>query len=256
MRTVQFTRFAYSQQLLSTNEYAMNLSNKDPKHNLCLYTYDQTAGRGQIGRKWYSGVGENLSCTFIWQDVSLSAKAQFQINMAFALTIYQLIDSKLGSLSMQSSQSPSPVTIKWPNDIYVGDQKIAGLLIQNVLKGENISTCLLGVGINVNTLSFPSDLSNPISLSQLLGRDQDLLSLQLQLADLLGLFLSNSFAYPARQRALYEELLYRQGVVSGFVEDGKKFSGEILGVTEAGKLRVLVAGEERWFNFRELGYVL
>jgi len=256
MRTVQFTRFTYLQQLLSTNEYAMSLSNTDPKHNICLYTYDQTAGRGQIGRKWYSGVGENLSCTFIWQEVSLSAKEQFHINMAFALSIYQLIDSKLAQLSSRSLQSPPPVSIKWPNDIYVGDQKLAGLLIQNVLKGEKISTCLLGVGINVNTQIFPADLPNPVSLAQLLGEPLELLTLQLELADLLGQFLSNSFAYPARQRALYEELLYRAGVVSEFTQDGMSFSGEILGVTGLGKLRVKVAGEEREFNFREIGYVL
>jgi len=251
MITVHFPRFIYMDEVSSTNEYAMSLSsNTDPKQNLCLYTYNQTAGRGQIGRNWYSSKGENLTCTFIWQDISLPAKEQFRINIAFTLAIHQLVQSQLESISTPK------ISIKWPNDIYIGDKKIAGILIQNVLKGDKISTCLLGIGMNINSQSFPADLPNPISLSQVVGDSLALSPLLQQLGAMLGLFLSNSQTYPERQRSLYENLLYRRNQFSEYEEADMRFQGKILGVTEAGKLRMSVGDEERQFNFRELKYVI
>lgn len=251
MRSLQFTRFIYKKQLESTNESAMiALSNKGPSHNFCLYTYDQTAGRGQIGRKWYSGSGENLTATYTWQEVGLPAKEQFRINMAFALAIYQLIHAQLEPSMAET------VSIKWPNDIYIGDRKVAGILIRNVLKGDRIATCLMGVGINVNAPSFPPDLPNPVSLFQLSQQSTSLMALQLELAELLSRFLDDCFSYPQRQRALYIELLYRRNSVAAYEAEGERFQGEILGVTEVGKLRMRVGEQERQYSFREVQHVI
>ena len=242
--SMQIKHFIYLAEHPSTNDYAINsLSNNDPKRNTCVYTYNQTMGRGQIGRKWYSGTDKNISCSFRYYLSDFKVKDQFLLNIAFSLAIKDFV----------STYVSQKVLIKWPNDIYVNDQKIAGLLIQNMVRSEQISSTILGVGINVNEDNFPAELPNPTSIVMLSKQTQDLLELQLYLADCVR----KRMGQPTEQlKEEYLSSLYRIDTASTYLIDGEKQEGIIRGVAEDGKLQLELGGQRRLFSFRELEFII
>lgn len=243
----QIDRYIYLAECDSTNNLALlNLSNNGPKENICIYTYNQSAGRGQIGRKWYSGSGKNLTCSFRIPLDAYPVSQQFYLNMAFALAVKDFIRRFISD----------EVSIKWPNDIYVGDKKIAGLLIQNTLRAEYISSTILGVGINVNETDFPSDLPNPVSLQQLVGIPQDLLTLQQLLAAIVMDKLERLLERAQDYRNEYLNALFRKGVPASYIVADTDVTGIIQGISESGKLEVAFNGRSRLFSFREIAYVI
>ena len=148
--------------------------------------------------------------------------------------------------------------LKWPNDLYVEKQKLAGILIQNTLVGKRLEATYLGVGFNVNERDFPPDLPNPTSLSLLTGRHYELLDLQWALTTAVSNQLSNLVATLDDPESLYTrylDLLYLKDQIGVYEVDGQKVSGIIRGVTPEGKLRLELEEGERAFGFRELGYV-
>ena len=114
---------------------------------------EQTKGRGQRGNRWSSQPGENLTFSLIVKDFRIKANEQSAISQATALSLTKL----LGRYGIEAR-------IKWPNDIYAGDNKICGILIENSLKGMEIDWSIIGIGLNVNQTSFPEDLPNPTSM--------------------------------------------------------------------------------------------
>ena len=114
---------------------------------------EQTKGRGQRGNRWSSQPGENLTFSLIVKDFRIKANEQSAISQATALSLTKL----LGRHGIEAR-------IKWPNDIYAGDNKICGILIENSLKGMEIDWSIIGIGLNVNQTSFPEDLPNPTSM--------------------------------------------------------------------------------------------
>ena len=114
---------------------------------------EQTKGRGQRGNTWLSMPGENLTFSLIVKDFRIKANEQSAISQATALSLTKL----LGRYGIEAR-------IKWPNDIYAGDNKICGILIENSLKGMEIDWSIIGIGLNVNQTSFPEHLPNPTSM--------------------------------------------------------------------------------------------
>ena len=114
---------------------------------------EQTKGRGQHGNTWLSMPGENLTFSLIVKDFRIKANEQSAISQATALSLTKI----LGRYGIEAR-------IKWPNDIYAGDNKICGILIENSLKGMEIDWSIIGIGLNVNQTSFPEDLPNPTSM--------------------------------------------------------------------------------------------
>ena len=114
---------------------------------------EQTKGRGQRGNTWLSLAGENLTFSLIVKDFRIKANEQSAISQATALSLTKL----LGRHGIEAR-------IKWPNDIYAGDNKICGILIENSLKGMEIDWSIICIGLNVNQTSFPEDLPNPTSM--------------------------------------------------------------------------------------------
>lgn len=136
----------------STNSEAMrNLHNVEGNS---VWSADfQTAGRGQRGNKWHSTRALNLTFSILLKDVPLAPHLQHYISMISALAVADYIKSK-----------GIDARIKWPNDIYVGDRKICGMLIENILGSDTLSASIIGIGINLNQTEFDSALSNPTSL--------------------------------------------------------------------------------------------
>lgn len=119
---------------------------------------EQTKGRGQRGNRWSSQPGENLTFSLVVKDFRIKANEQSAISQATALSLVDLL-----------SRHEIKARIKWPNDIYAGDEKICGILIENSLKGSEIDWSIIGIGLNVNQTAFPEDLPNPTSIKLCTG---------------------------------------------------------------------------------------
>ena len=119
---------------------------------------EQTKGRGQRGNRWSSQPGENLTFSLVVKDFRIKANEQSAISQATALSLVDLL-----------SRHEIKARIKWPNDIYAGDEKICGILIENSLKGSAIDWSIIGIGLNVNQTAFPEDLPNPTSMKLCTG---------------------------------------------------------------------------------------
>ena len=119
----------------------------------------QTAGRGQRGNHWEAERGKNLLFGFLFHPTLVPVTHQFALSEALALAVRAALAEHAGG----------GVTVKWPNDVYWHDYKIAGMLLEHDVCGTQIATTLTGVGINVNQTVFESDAPNPISLMKITG---------------------------------------------------------------------------------------
>jgi len=146
--------FQHYEKLDSTNEKATEyLSKNNPSEGTVISTYYQQKGRGQIGSLWESEPDKNISLSIILYPRFVPLVQQFSFNQAIALGVYDFISSNIGKA----------VKVKWPNDVYVGLKKIAGILIQNSLAQGHIQSSIVGLGININQSDFLSDAPNPTS---------------------------------------------------------------------------------------------
>lgn len=145
----------------STNRFAWEyLAKTKPSEGTAIYADEQTAGKGQFGSTWQSPAGLNLYVSFIFYPRFVNAKDHFRFNQTIALALCEAVRSY--GLDAQ---------IKWPNDIYVGEQKLCGILIETNLQGTWLDQAVVGIGWNLNQASFPPHLPKATSLLQLLGRE-------------------------------------------------------------------------------------
>lgn len=137
---------------------------------------EQTAGRGQRGNTWEATPGDNLTFSMILPEPPVKPASQFAISEAFALAIADVLDEYLDIVAYRMDLDSDELycTVKWPNDIYVGDRKICGILIQHSVTGDSISQSVLSAGINLNQEKFLSDAPNPVSVIQLTGYITDI----------------------------------------------------------------------------------
>ena len=127
----------------------------------------QTAGRGQGRHTWVSPAGENLTFSLLLRFGESNLR---ELKATEGVRITQL--ATVSMLSFLASEGVS-ARIKWPNDVWVGEKKICGMLIENILNGEMITESIVGIGLNLNQLTFDPALPNPVSLHQLTGRFYD-----------------------------------------------------------------------------------
>lgn len=158
------------EKLDSTNSYvAANATSLPSMTMVC--TREQTAGRGQRGNTWESTPGENLTLSLLHRPAGVPARCQFAISEAVALAVADT----LADYNIEAN-------VKWPNDIYIGDSKICGILIEHSLFGSEIQHTISGIGLNVNQRQFLSDAPNPVSMWQLSGEEYDLTEVRARLA--------------------------------------------------------------------------
>lgn len=228
----------------STNAHALLLLSKsNPPGGTVISTRNQTAGRGQIGSSWESEPGQNISLSIILYPGFLLAQNQFLLNQAMSLAMFDLVSKYLPKTK-----------IKWPNDIYVGDEKIAGILIQNSISGSHLRTSVVGIGLNVNQTHFTSNAPNPTSFKLLSGKDFELDKLIAQLcqcAEQRYLNLKAGKIVPLQSD--YRQQLYRLEVSSQFQRaSGEIFQGKICGVSPSGKLQVQVQDKTEEFDLKQI----
>ena len=164
-------------QLRSTNQLLAEQWKQEPglSEACALVSFNQTAGRGQQNNSWESEAGKNIAYSVFLRPVHINPNNSFVLSQAVSLATVELLDT----LNIKAS-------IKWPNDIYVQDKKIAGILIENLIQGKSLLGCIAGIGLNVNQEHFTSDAPNPVSIVQLCGQNQDLHTLTLSLHRQIG----------------------------------------------------------------------
>ena len=139
------------QRVDSSNNYARELvRDKMPIEGTVIVAEEQTSGRGQRANLWVTEPKKNLTCSYILKPVFLAAKDQFMLSTAVALAVFDTASEFLPT---------NEVKIKWPNDVLVDGKKVAGILIENSLRGMNLENSIIGIGLNVNQVDFSDGLN-------------------------------------------------------------------------------------------------
>lgn len=229
----------------STNDEARD---KRYRHGDVVWAERQTAGRGQRGHVWHSPEGENLTFSLVLEPQFLPVSEQFLLSEAIALALTDTF-AKYGI----------DTRIKWTNDIYAGDRKIVGMLIEHNCSGTTLSRTVAGIGINVNQTEFDPALPNPVSMAQLTGRTFDR-------EEVLGTFLETcerryeQLCRGDREnlQAAYRARMYRQGERHIYRIPGRgETEGTIEGVRPTGELLVRhTDGTQGEYLFGEIEFVL
>lgn len=212
----------------------------DGSRNLVVWADYQTAGRGCGTNSWESERRKNLTFSLLIHPTDMPATKQFHVSMSMSLAICDVLGKQVGDLS-----------IKWPNDIYWRDGKIAGMLIEHTLKGSVIKDSIIGVGLNVNQREFHSDAPNPVSLWQICEHETDCEQL---LRDILGVFPQYLMQDDVRKQ--YLSMLYRRHGFYPYCDRNGPFMAQLVSVEQDGHL-VLEDdnGHERRYVFKEVRFI-
>ena len=271
----------YIEQTNSTNTLMREMLARGrwPEGDTCLRAGFQTAGRGQQGNGWESAPDENLLCSILVErekTVALKEENLFDINVLAAVGLHRAIHRATTShspdnyetLSRENPLGGVPLTVKWPNDLYSGDRKLAGILVETAVIGHEVKYAIIGIGLNVNQTEFRSDAPNPVSLRQITGETYDLDLLMNQLLA----SIREVQAWPRNEWwAYYRAHLYRREGWYPFVErevstaptmnadtaaEGQ-FLARIEDILPTGEMVLLdQKGKERKYHFKQIRYVV
>jgi BirA family biotin operon repressor/biotin-[acetyl-CoA-carboxylase] ligase len=226
----------------STNNFAAKLINDQICQNTAVILADeQSAGKGQMGNTWESAPAANLLCSFVWKPDNLSVTDQTKISWMISLSVHKLL-LRLGI----------DASIKWPNDIYVGSQKIAGILIENQLEGNDISWVIAGIGLNVNQCQF--ETTNATSVQLLTGTTFRIKTILNELTDIINGYLRQWNTKESSLKSDYESLLYQKAQNAVYADAHGEFEGEILGVQDDGRLQIKVLNDLRIYSLKEIQF--
>ncbi len=209
---------------------------------------DQHAGKGQKGTVWESEPGKNLTISLLLTPNFLDPKHQFVLTAAISLAIARWLEQL----------TKVTVKIKWPNDLYIEDRKIGGILIENILKGKTWKSAIVGIGINVNQITFPATIKeHATSVKQILHRDCQVSEL---LPDLCRHIEREYMALKSDRfetvLADYTQRLYRLGELHPYLVDGIRVPGVLSGVSETGRLQIDFNGHRVDFDIKEIAFVI
>lgn len=233
----------------STNSYASEMLRQIalPEGSV-VYTFNQQKGRGQRGSSWESEPNMNVALSLVLYPKFLASDKQFLLTKTASLAVADLMSEIL-----DGRHKNYRVKIKWPNDIYVNERKIAGILIENTLRESLIQNSVIGIGLNVNQVEFGSSIK-AVSLAELTGKEFSLMQVQERLLEFLeARYLQLKANKLETLDNAYLERLYRKGVWAEYISSGQTFEGKITGVSSTGKLRMeLTNSEVREFDMREI----
>ena len=225
----------FIEQTNSTNTLLKELIAKGQEPDF-IYAGYQTAGRGQTGNSWESEKGKNLICSILLPP----NKNLYFLNIAVSVAILRLFDE--------------PLTIKWPNDIYWKDKKLAGILLENAIIGNEVKYTIAGIGLNVNQTEFVSDAPNPVSLKQINGKEYAIDSLMQDLLEAVHTVLNEP------EEAVWSEYkahLYRREGYWPFADQNGTFEAQIEDVLPSGEIVLRDKnGQLHTYGFKQIKYIL
>ena len=194
---------------------------------LTIITREQTAGRGQRGRKWEDNPGESLLMSVVVRPKHM-AERQFPFNAAVATAIVEVL---------QNYSEHWDIRIKWPNDIIVNDKKAGGVLIENVLRGNQWAYAIVGFGLNVNQQQISDELPYATSLAIAAGRSFNMEEIRNAIREKILLNVYEESPETSVMK-LYNEYLYRRNSWQGFSDGQKEWVAEVKNVSPEGQLLV------------------
>jgi BirA family biotin operon repressor/biotin-[acetyl-CoA-carboxylase] ligase len=230
----------------STNLEAQRLLAEGPVENgLTILALEQTHGRGQMGRTWIAEAGYHLSMTIIYLPERMDPAELSTLGMKISLGIteaIQALDANLHPL------------IKWPNDIYVKDHKLCGILIENSLSGGRVQHSIIGIGLNVNEDSFPPEIPNAVSLHLLTGKKYNLQDVAVVIRiHVLNMLETNAPLWKAR----FDQCVFGKEKIYSFTSGDLTFKARVTGVSDEGHLQLVTdSGEQKSFKSHEVKWVV
>ncbi|MEJ7913492.1 MAG: biotin--[acetyl-CoA-carboxylase] ligase [Chitinophagaceae bacterium] len=228
----------------STNNYATALLHEGmAQHGTVVFAHHQTHGRGQRTREWKTPHGAGISLSIIVQPVALSISDLFLLSMATAVAAHRFFARYAGS----------DTKVKWPNDLYWGDRKAGGILIENSIAGSKWKHAIVGIGININQTEFEPALLSAVSLKQITKQHGEVLMLAKELCVDVQLAYEEMWQNAQGIVDDYHKILYKLNEVATLKKGSKVFSTRIKGVTREGKLiggngveELFSVGEVEW----------
>ena len=224
------------------------MSNSEPlPEGTVILAEEQYAGRGQGAGIWISEPGKNLTFSMLLKPRFLPLQKQFMLNKALSLAVYDALFPLIGI----------PLKIKWPNDIYVGNDKLGGMLIENIIQGMEWKYTAAGIGINVNQIFFPDSIQNVTSVHKILHTEYNLNGLLEDLCKAVeNRYLQLRSGDFDNLDRLYLDRLYRFGEEHFYQIDGRKLKGTIKDIDENGRLQVQLDDGLHAFGLKEIAYVI
>ena len=240
-------QLVYLPQCDSTNNIAHDLLIKNKATEGCVViTSAQTRGRGQRGNSWEAELGKNITLSVVLKPSFVAVAKQFSLNIAVSLAVADLVKTFLPDQRLK---------VKWPNDLYYGNKKLGGILIENTISNLYLQHSIIGIGLNINQLSFTNNQA--VSLAQLTGEEYALETIIEQLLSCLEIrYLELKQGKLAKQKFEYLQILFRYQEEYNYLIADTIISGKILGVAENGKLGLQVDNEIKYFDFKEISYIL
>ena len=230
-------------QTASTNWYLLQLLNTEkPVEGSIVVTDHQTQGRGLADNAWESEPGVNLTFSMILYPSFVEVSRQFLVSKAISLAVYDFL-----------SEHIPDVSVKWPNDVYAGQQKITGILIENFSDGAHLNKTIAGIGVNINQEQFLSDAPNPVSLRQLTGKIYPLENCLKTLHTYIAARYRMMQEDVEKLHADYLQHLYRFDEIHCYSANGVVFEARITGVNNYGMLEMVTTnGKCKIFGYKEV----
>lgn len=227
----------------STNNYAAKLLKENLLSSGAVILADvQTAGKGQRGAQWEAKAGENLLFSVVLRHVNMSVGDQFVLNQLSALAITDF----LGKIGISAK-------LKWPNDVFVGDKKIAGILVETNVSGAQIKDVIIGIGLNVNQSDF-----NDLRATSIFLEGGSLSTIDEVLNELLKGLTTRWLMYQKEGKDLllhyYLENLLGYQELRNYTIEGNEVEGKIEGLDEWGRLLLKIGSETKAFDLKEISY--
>ncbi len=232
-------------EVTSTNNVAKQLLDENLAYQGYVISSDfQSKGRGQEGNRWEAEKGKNILCSLVLHP-QLTVEYQVYLNISMCLAVYDFVKKECET---------AEVRIKWPNDIYVNEQKVAGILIENSVLGMTIKHSIVGVGINMNQLQFFTEKA--ISLGLVTGKQYSIEESMKGLLQCMELRYDQLLAgaYPQLWEQ-YHEFFYRRNKATAFAAFDRNFEGMPIGIDDAGRLLVNEDDEIKLFNVKEITWL-
>lgn len=235
------------QETRSTNTYLDSIDTECPQQEGCVVTtHTQSAGRGQRGNSWEAEPGKNLTFSYLLRPEGVAPQEQFILSQAVSLAVVDVL-----------SRYAHGFSVKWPNDIYYHDSKIAGILIEHNLSGMSISRTIVGIGLNINQQQFISDAPNPISLQQITGREYDLDAMLAEVLEATTIRYAQCVGDRKQLQLDYVAALYRKDGFYPYRDAHEEFMATIREVQPDGYLVLCdTEGRVRQYAFKEVSFII
>jgi BirA family biotin operon repressor/biotin-[acetyl-CoA-carboxylase] ligase len=247
-------KLRHFEELDSTNVRLKTLLHEERLPDETIVVADlQTAGRGQAGTVWESTKGLNLTFSLLAYHLPpLPAADHFFLSQIVSLSLKETCD-----LYIPDSEH-SPFTIKWPNDIFWNDRKIAGILIENDITATDLYHSIIGIGMNINQMDFTDTVPQAVSLREVTGEEQDRFLFLEHFLERFRYYRPSIKTLTTRSiRAIYRDALYRRGVKACYQDVDGVFTATLEEVCADGRLMLKPDyGKTRYYSFKEVQFLL